>query len=126
MCSSDLTYGHSEGDNYLKIVAETLSKSIARADDFVARYGGEEFAVVLPNTDEHGARTVAEKMLQSICDLNIPHEKSDAANYVTISIGVITGKPEHTQNMENYIKRSDEMLYVSKQSGRNRYTFGNP
>ena len=119
------TYGHSEGDNYLKIVAETLSKSIARADDFVARYGGEEFAVVLPNTDEFGARLVAERLLKNIRDLNIPHEKNDAANCVTISIGVITGKTEYTQKTDDYIKRADEMLYISKQNGRNRYTFDN-
>ena len=119
------TYGHIDGDNCLNIVAETLSANITRADDFVARYGGEEFAVVLPNTGEHGARFIAEKLLQSIRDHNIPHEKSDAANCVTISIGVVTGKPEYTQNAGGYIKRADEMLYMSKQNGRNRYTFGN-
>ena len=118
------TYGHSGGDICMKIVAETLSKSITRADDFVARYGGEEFVVVLPNTDEYGACLIAEKLLQSIRDRNIPHEKNDAANCVTISIGVTTGKTEYTQNAEDYIKRADEMLYISKQDGRNRYTFG--
>ena len=119
------TYGHSEGDNCLRIIAETISKTITRTDDFIARYGGEEFAVVLPNTNESGARLIAEKMIQKIRYRNIPHEKSDIAEYVTISIGAITGKTKHTQNTKDYIKRADEMLYTSKQSGRNRYTFGN-
>ena len=118
------TYGHSEGDNGLKIIAETLSRNITRADDFVARYGGDEFAVVLPNTDECGVCLVAEKLLKSLRDRNIPHEKNDAAHSITMSIGVITGKPKYTQNAVDYIKRADELLYVSKQDGRNRYTFG--
>ena len=117
------TYGHSEGDNCLRIIAETLSKTITRTDDFAVRYGGEEFVVVLPNTNEYGVRLVAEKLLKNIQDLNIPHEKSNVANCVTISIGAITGKPEHNQNAEDYIKRADEMMYISKQNGRNRYTF---
>jgi len=89
------------------------------------RYGGEEFVVVLPNTDEYGARLLSEKLLQNIRDCGIPHEKNDVANCITISIGVISGKPEHTQTGEDYIKRADEMLYMSKQNGRNKYTFGN-
>ena len=118
------TYGHNEGDKCLKIVAEALAQTIPRADDFVARYGGEEFAVVLPNTSEKGARKVAERLLESIRDCNILHEQSDAAPYVTISIGVTTGQIDHTQIGENFIKRADEMLYASKQNGRNKYTFG--
>ena len=116
------TYGHSEGDNCLKIVAETLSESITRKDDFIARYGGEEFAVVLPNTDEVGAIVIAEKMIENIQKQGIPHETSDAASYVTVSIGVATGRVEHTQNGRDFLKRADEMLYKSKQSGRNRYS----
>ena len=118
------TYGHSEGDKCLKTIAETLSKSIPRIDDFVVRYGGEEFAVVLPNTNEFGARLIAEKLLQNIRYRNIPHEKSSIAKFVTISIGAITGKAEHTQNAGDYIKRADDMLYKAKQSGRNKYIFG--
>ena len=117
------TYGHSKGDDCLKAVAETLSKSIERSEDFVARYGGEEFSVVLPNTYEKGARIIAEKLLENTRELNIKHEKSKAAKYITVSIGVSTGKVEHSQTADDYIKHADAMLYKSKQSGRNKYTF---
>ena len=117
------TYGHSEGDHCLKIVSETLSKSITRIGDFVARYGGEEFAVVLPHTNEGGARVVANKLLKNIRDCNIPHEKSDVADCVTVSIGVTTGNVVNSHCGGEYIKLADEMLYKSKQDGRNRYTF---
>jgi diguanylate cyclase (GGDEF)-like protein len=116
------TYGHALGDVCLKAVACTLRNSVARADDFVARYGGEEFAVVLPNTDEDGARLIAEKMLEGIRSCKIPHEKSSAADCVTFSIGVATGTAASPYAAEDFIRRADEMMYVSKKSGRNRYS----
>ena len=118
------TYGHSEGDKCLKIIAETLKETITRADDFVARYGGEEFVVVLPNTREKGARMIAARLLGNIRNCNIPHKKSAAAEFVTISIGVTTGKVGHMHTEEEFIQHADKMLYQSKQDGRNRYTFG--
>jgi len=117
------TYGHVEGDKCLKIVAQTLSKSVTRVDDFVIRYGGEEFVIVLPNTDEFGARLIAEKMLENIRKCNVPHEQNDAANCLTISIGVTTGKVLYTHTADDFVKKADEMLYKSKQNGRNRYFF---
>ena len=117
------TYGHVEGDKCLKIVAQTLSQTVTRADDFVVRYGGEEFVIVLPNTDEHGVRLIAEKLLENIRDCNIPHEQNDAANCLTVSIGATTGKVAHTHSADDFVKKADEMLYKSKQNGRNRYYF---
>jgi diguanylate cyclase (GGDEF)-like protein/PAS domain S-box-containing protein len=117
------TYGHSAGDDCLKIIADILSKSVPRADDFAARYGGEEFAIVLPNTDENGARFIADRLLECIRERNIPHEKSAAADHVTVSIGVTTGIVEQQHTAEDFIVSADEMLYKSKQSGRDRYNF---
>jgi diguanylate cyclase (GGDEF)-like protein len=117
------TYGHIEGDKCLKTIAGILQETVTRAGDFVARYGGEEFAVVLPNTDEEGARMIAEKLHQNIRKQRIPHESSEAAPHVTISIGGTTGKVEHTQSEEEYIQRADEMLYAAKQNGRNQSVF---
>ncbi|MCL2442490.1 MAG: diguanylate cyclase [Treponema sp.] len=117
------TYGHNEGDVCLKEVAKALSNNITREYDFVARYGGEEFAVVLPYTDKDGALLMADKILESIIIRRIAHKKSDTADYVTVSIGVTTGDVRYTQNSEDYIKRADEALYMSKQDGRNRQTF---
>lgn len=118
-------YGHSEGDTCLKMIADTLTGSVARTDDFVARYGGEEFVVVLPNTNEHGAKKVADKILKSVAERNMPHEKSEVASYVTVSIGGTTGIVKYTQSGTDYIKYADAALYMSKQAGRNRYTYIN-
>jgi len=117
------TYGHSDGDECLKAVAGVLMKSV-RPDDFIARYGGEEFAAVLPNTDEIGARSVADRLLENIRERALPHAASDAADIVTISIGITAGTVARTHSADDYIKRANEMLYISKKDGRNRYTFG--
>jgi len=117
------TYGHSEGDTCLKIVSETIDKTLLRPDDFVARYGGEEFTVVLPHTDENGARFIAERILKSIIKRNIPHKNSKVANHVTISIGLTTINAKYSQTGVEYLKQADKALYRSKQNGRNQYTF---
>jgi len=117
------TYGHSKGDICLKTIAEVLGAGLLRTDDFVARYGGEEFVVVLPNTGEKGARMVADRLLDSIRNRGIPHETSTVAECITISIGVTTGVVLHTYSGDNFIQRADKALYMSKQYGRNMYTF---
>jgi diguanylate cyclase (GGDEF)-like protein len=101
------TYGHLEGNKCLKVIAQTLSHSITRANDFVARYGGEEFIVVLPNTDEQGARLVSDKLLDNIRNCNIPHKQNDAADCITVSIGVTTGKEAHIHNADDFVKKAD-------------------
>lgn len=117
------TYGHSAGDECLRKTAKTIAASLTCKSDFAARYGGEEFFIVLPGMDESGARIIANRILESIRALNIPHEKNEAANYITISIGVTTATTDKSQTWEDYIKRADEALYLSKNRGRNRYTF---
>jgi len=116
-------YGHNMGDECLKTVAQTLQNSIERAGDFVARYGGEEFIVVLPNTDKDGACMLANKMLENVRTRSIPYDKSKTASYVTISIGATTGTVKHTHTGVDYIKCADKALYVSKQNGRDQFTY---
>jgi len=118
------TYGHGAGDECLIKVAEVLSNSVMRVDDFVARYGGEEFVAVMPNTDETGALAVAEKMLENIREACIDHKASDVEKFVTFSIGLTSGVVTQFHTPDSFVQRADEMLYKSKADGRNRYTFG--
>jgi diguanylate cyclase (GGDEF)-like protein len=117
------TYGHEKGDFCLKAVAQALVSSVARTSDFVARYGGEEFVAVLPNTDQAGARLMAQKILANVRKLSIPHASSIAAPYITVSVGATSCQVTHTQSWEEYVNLADEALYMSKQSGRDRYTY---
>jgi len=117
------TYGHSEGDECLKTIAETIKNSLSRANDFAVRYGGEEFAVLLPGTDRVGAEYVAQKILENVRAKKIPHEKNDASEFVTISIGITSHTPDNSLEGNDYIRKADKALYQSKQNGRNQYTF---
>lgn len=117
------TYGHSEGDECLRMVAKTISESLLRSEDFAARYGGEEFLVVLPNTDESGARVMANRILEQIRHLCIPHTASDVAEYITVSIGVTAAAPLTGKEASLLVQQADGAMYQSKKNGRNRYTF---
>ncbi|MCL1889572.1 MAG: diguanylate cyclase [Desulfovibrionaceae bacterium] len=117
------TYGHAEGDECLKSVAAALNNSIKREDDFVVRYGGEEFCIILQSTEKNGAIQIAGKILENIRELYIANEGSKVSDYITISIGITAGPVLRNQSGDEYIKRADEALYVSKQNGRDRFTF---
>ena len=117
------TYGHSKGDDCLKAIAEAIQQSLFRPDDFVVRYGGEEFVVVMPDADESAVRVVANRVINSVRLLDIPHEKNKAAPYVTISVGVTVAVAKNKQYIEEYINCADEALYYSKNTGRDRYTY---
>jgi diguanylate cyclase (GGDEF)-like protein len=117
------TYGHDMGDKCLMKIANVLMQCTAREDDFAARYGGEEFVVVLPNTEEKGARMVADKILKKVYEGCIPHETSEVADFISVSIGGTTGIVRHSQKGSDYTKCADIALYKSKKNGRNQYMF---
>lgn len=114
-------YGHLAGDGCLRRVATALSEVVCRPADLVARYGGEEFGVILPNTEITGAKSLAEKLCDKIRSLEIPHEYSDAANHVTISLGIASVVVGENATPAELINQADNALYHAKESGRNRY-----
>ena len=113
-------YGHLMGDYCLKQVAAALERTVRRAGDLVARYGGDEFACVLPGTGEERAVKVAQKIVDGIARLNIPHASSTAAGHVTVSIGVAATTPEKGRECADLFRAADQLLYAAKQQGRFR------
>lgn len=113
-------YGHLNGDDCLKKVAEALGNTLKRPADFVARYGGEEFVCLLPNTNFDGGKTAAEMLRQSVENLAIPHPLSQAATHVTISLGLASLGTVAGDNAAILVEMADKALYTAKQSGRNR------
>jgi len=117
-------YGHQAGDDCLKSVAQTLEKSINRPADLVARYGGEEFCAILPNTSLKGAKIIAERMRNNVEKQQNRHAYSAANNYVTISLGVASFRPDTDNTPEKLIELADQRLYKAKNGGRNRVFAG--
>lgn len=102
------TLGHQGGDELLKAVAEILTRH-NRTNDSAARFGGEEFIAVLPNTDERGARNLAERIRLEVESIGV----------TTISIGV-AARGALMNTPEDLVKAADNALYRAKRKGRNR------
>lgn len=114
------TFGHPAGDRCLIRVARALLNGPQRPADLVARYGGEEFAIILPNTDTHGAWRIAQKIHDSIRALKIDHAPDNEEPYVTVTMGVSTVIPGHDNSAQMLVQASDLALYHAKKHGRNR------
>jgi two-component system chemotaxis family response regulator WspR len=114
-------YGHLQGDACLRKVAAALDEVVHRPADLVARYGGEEFGVLLPNTDIDGAVQLAETILDKIHLLALPHEYSKVANYITLSMGVVSRVASERISPTDLINLADKALYKAKAAGRDSY-----
>lgn len=114
------SYGHLAGDDCLRQIGAALETFVGRVTDLAARYGGEEFVVILTETDQCGAATLAERIRKAIESLAIPHPGSDIAEYVTVSIGVVTAHTARLTSPEQVVALADDALYCAKKGGRNR------
>lgn len=117
------TYGHGKGDKCLIQIAKAIDRVGLRKSDLFARYGGEEFVIILPNTNIFGANLVAQRVMEAVNNLKIPHEASLISKYVTLSIGISSIIPTHKDTIETLEKLSDEQLYKAKEKGRNQISF---
>jgi diguanylate cyclase len=111
------TYGHDIGDEILTLLAELLTESV-RESDMVARLGGEEFCIVIPGKGSTDAYYVAEKLREAVAIH--PFATGHGKINITISLGV--AEQQMGESNTNWIKRADQALYQSKNSGRNRVT----
>jgi len=114
-------YGHPEGDECLRRVAETLRLSARRSGDVITRYGGEEFAAVLASTNESEALAVASRMLNAVRAMKLAHAGS-SLNIVSISIGVTVFASDGTGDIlssDTFVRAADRALYAAKLAGRN-------
>ncbi|HHG90351.1 MAG TPA: diguanylate cyclase, partial [Devosia sp.] len=113
-------YGHSVGDKVLKEFASRLLRSV-RGVDLACRYGGEEFVVLMPDTNQQRANTVAERVRGAIADMEFSIEPGLGVG-ITVSIGVALINREG-DTPESLLKRADRALYRAKKMGRNRVVF---
>ena len=117
-------YGHPAGDQVLQRLANVMLEMTSRAGEFAARMGGEEFVLFYPTVNRMAALELAEELRMKVLGLKIPHEKSLTAEYVTVSIGVVSCVPEWELEFDALLKVADDALYLSKTGGRNRVTCG--
>ena len=111
------TYGHSIGDQVLKMIAASFNE-VLEAPAFAARYGGEEFTLILPHTQPADAHSAADAVREAVASKQLKKEKTgEPLRQVTISIGLTQISP--TDSIESALERADEALYLAKSNGRN-------
>ncbi len=104
-------FGHPAGDEALKMVSNLLKETL-RGADVAARYGGEEFAILLPQTTDDEAVTIAERIRVNIEAAKFPYRK------ITVSIGVASCSGELC-SAKVLVSTADRALYDAKRCGRN-------
>jgi diguanylate cyclase (GGDEF)-like protein len=114
-------YGHLQGDECLKQVAQIINNACHRETDFLARYGGEEFAVIISDTEYLGVLNVAQRIVKEVHDAKIPHATSPVSRYVTVSLGCFSKIPMAGEISLDFIRQSDALLYQAKEKGRNQF-----
>ncbi|MHB8191198.1 MAG: GGDEF domain-containing protein [Ferrimicrobium sp.] len=100
--------GHERGDAHLSHFADLLRQNL-RVMDIIGRLGGDEFAVLTPETDEHQAIELANRI----------HRTLDR-NHVPASIGVASLR-ENDLSLDVLLPRADEAMYRDKTARRAAY-----
>jgi two-component system cell cycle response regulator len=112
------TYGHAVGDIVLRELGKR-ARSVLRAGDTVGRFGGEEFLVILPETAEQEARTVAERLRSVVAALPLAACEIEGGIAVTVSIGVAS-YPDDGNAVNIIQEQADQAMYWAKRLGRNQ------
>ncbi len=115
------THGHLAGDKALRAVTDTLREQL-RSYDLAGRFGGEEFAILLPQTHEEHALSIAERLRAHIAAMSIPihgDARSGGCIRLTVSVGVAALSADGGE-ITDLLAAADAALYYAKQNGRNR------
>ncbi|MGA7104521.1 MAG: GGDEF domain-containing protein [Candidatus Deferrimicrobiaceae bacterium] len=106
-------FGHSAGDNLLRLMTDIIQKNL-RTTDIFARVGGDEFVLLLPETGQESARAVLDKLRDKVTS-----SLQEAESPVTLSVGAVIylSPPDSVDSM---ILQADNLMYQAKHSGKNR------
>ncbi len=124
-------YSHAAGDEFLKILADSMRKSF-RHSDVIARYGGEEFVAILPELKKREVKALMKRFHKNYKKLQIESgllNKYFVSKPNTLSIGIAflkddNGKSRYGKGDEkkyrDYFNEADKAMYNAKRLGRNR------
>lgn len=113
-------YGLSTGDAILREVALRLRLRIREADA-LGRVGGDSFLAILPHTDEGGAATFAQALLDRLVERPFTTERGEMD--VSLSLGIALMRPGMTLSGEELLAAAEEALASAKAAGGNRIAF---
>jgi diguanylate cyclase len=109
------TFGHSTGDEALRVVGEAVRGELRR-HDLLGRYGGDELALLFPETGLEGARQVTDRIRRAVAEIQLRHDGTPVR--MTISAGLVARRIDESLTMA--CQRADKALYEAKSAGRDR------
>ncbi len=116
-------YGHKEGDNCLKQVAEAICQIVNSRGNLVGRYWGEDFIILLSETDGTAAFKISEQIRLKVKQIALPFKSREFGglpnSVVTISLGVACTIPTVSSQVKNLLLEAEQALYQAKREGRN-------
>ncbi|MGH9263868.1 MAG: diguanylate cyclase domain-containing protein [Acidimicrobiales bacterium] len=107
-------FGGTTGDQILVAVAGRLAATL-RPDDSLARFGGDQYAVLLIETTEEAAQSVAERVVQTI---GLPITVPDGVFTVSGSAGIATAATG--EDAAVLVDRAQVALSKAKEAGSGR------
>lgn len=111
------SYGHLFGNTIL-MKAGTIIRETVRRCDISSRYGGDEFAILMPDTDVHGAECLAERLQKNITKQRF--QVGEDTISITASFGIASFPVDKIIEAERLIVEADNALLASKGKGGNR------
>ncbi|MBF4693595.1 histidine kinase N-terminal 7TM domain-containing diguanylate cyclase [Fusibacter ferrireducens] len=112
-------FGHPTGDEVLKHIVDIIKRAVGDKA-ILGRLGGDEFGIMLTLTEHEVCENIAEEIVERI--QAIPYEQMKKNIKVTVSLGGITQITLDTVKFDQVYPLADQLLYRSKQNGRNQYT----
>jgi len=111
--NTDLT--HHGGDEVLHTFVRHVS-SCLQPTDILARYGGDEFVLVLPKATLDYAQAKAQSILDAVNSIDLSAMGENLS--ISVSIGLVHGLPEVTQDFWTYFEEADAQLLLAKELGK--------
>ncbi len=112
-------YGHIEGDNTLKMFADTMRK-YSSDKDILCRIGGDEFVMFINGiSSKSEISNLAGDIISDLC-AKIEAKKFETNSSVSIGIAQI---PEDGTDFGTVYNAADKALYYVKQNGKNSFHF---
>ncbi len=114
-------YGHSGGDEILRLLSMLISQNIEPEDTF-GRLGGEEFALLIISKSDEDIINKIDKLRQIIASTNLNYDNKMVN--ITVSSG-ISPKSQKDKTIDTILEKADSGMYEAKNSGRNKVVFKN-
>lgn len=109
-------YGHTRGDDALKMVSSTILSSI-RSSDRLYRWGGDEFMLMCDGVQRQYIEVFCRNLLERFSDLMAEADRPELK--LTISMGASYFHTEDSSH-QDVLERADKALYRAKRNGKNR------